>query len=50
MLGNFVMYKQTANVYRLQRDARDSDLEGYALVYPGLRVNIQPAGIFKDGE
>lgn len=45
MLGNFIVYKQTADVYRLQKDAHDTDLEGYQKVYSGLRVNIQPAGL-----
>ena len=42
---SFIIYKSTANLFRLNRESASSDREGYQLVYTGLRVNIQPAGL-----
>lgn len=55
MLPGFLVYKQTASLKRLTRDAADADLEGYSLVCPSVKVNIQPAGLeyqamFGDGQ
>lgn len=41
----FIIYKQTANLLRLKRETADADREKYELIYQGLRVNIQPAGL-----
>lgn len=39
------MYAQTADLYRLSPDSADGSKEGYARLYSGLKVNIQPAGL-----
>lgn len=41
----FIIYKSTADLIRLNREAADSDREKYSTIYRGLRLNIQPAGL-----
>lgn len=42
---SFIIYKSTANLFRLNRESGDADREKYQLLYTGLKVNIQPAGL-----
>lgn len=42
---SFIMYKQNADLYRLSKESADQDKEKYGLIYAGLKVNIQPAGL-----
>lgn len=40
-----VIYKVTASLFRLTKESADQDRERYTLLYQGLRVNLQPAGL-----
>lgn len=42
---SFIIYKQTASLFRLSRESADADREKYQQVFAGLKVNIQPAGL-----
>lgn len=42
---SFLIYKQTADLYRLNTESADTNREKYARVFSGLKVNIQPAGL-----
>lgn len=41
----FIIYKQTANLIRLNKESADPDREKYSTIFQGLRLNIQPAGL-----
>jgi len=42
---SFIIYKQNADLYRLSPETANTDRERYSLIYSGLRVNVQPAGL-----
>lgn len=44
-MSNFLIYKQTADLYRLTTESTDQSREKYTRLFSGLRVNIQPAGL-----
>jgi len=43
-MAGFIIYQQTAKLKQLSPDSADADKEGYVVVNPNLKVNIQPAG------
>ena len=43
-MAGFIIYTQTAKLKQLSPDSADADKEGYVVVNPNLKVNIQPAG------
>ena len=42
-MSSFIIYKSTANLYKLVTDSADARRETYSNIYTGLRINIQPA-------
>lgn len=44
-MGNFIIYKQCANVRGLSADPSKADVEGFVTLAVNIRLNIQPAGL-----
>lgn len=40
-----IIYAQTADLYRLKQETSGVNREKYELIYSGLKVNVQPAGL-----
>jgi hypothetical protein len=43
-MAGFLIYQQNAVLKKLSPDSEDADKEGYVVVNPNFKVNIQPAG------
>jgi hypothetical protein len=42
---SLIIYKQTADIYKLVQDNQNGNLENYQKIFSGLKINIQPAGM-----
>ena len=40
-----ILYTSSADLYRLNQETSNTNREKFALIYQGLKVNIQPAGL-----
>lgn len=41
----FIVYKDTADLYKLSEDSVQSDIQNYGRIVQGFKINIQPAGL-----